>query len=54
MSLAGPLNCTDSELCTYLQALGDCWLMGWPTQWTALAPLDRDKFHEWWSKHGGC
>lgn len=28
------------------------WLMGWPIGWTALEPLARDKFQEWWRKHG--
>jgi hypothetical protein len=28
------------------------WLMGWPLGWTALEPLETDKFLEWLSKHG--
>jgi hypothetical protein len=30
------------------------WMMGWPTQWTALQPLEMDKFQEWQRQHGGC
>ena len=29
------------------------WLMGWPTGWTDFAPLEMDKFQEWWQLHGG-
>jgi hypothetical protein len=29
------------------------WLMGWPPGWTALKPLEMDKFHEWQQQHGG-
>ena len=29
------------------------WLMGWPTGWTDFAPLEMDKFREWWQLHGG-
>ena len=29
------------------------WLMGWPIGWTALEPLETDRFLEWWQKHGG-
>lgn len=28
------------------------WLMGWPIGWTALKPLEMDKFHEWRQQHG--
>ena len=27
-------------------------LMGWPIGWTALKPLETDKYQEWWQKHG--
>lgn len=29
------------------------WLMGWPIGWTDFAPLEMDKFQEWWRLHGG-
>jgi hypothetical protein len=29
------------------------WLMGWPTEWTALEPLEMAKFQEWRRQHGG-
>lgn len=29
------------------------WLMGWPIGWTALEPLETDKFLSWSRKHGG-
>jgi len=29
------------------------WLMGWPLEWTALKPLETDKFQEWRRSHGG-
>jgi hypothetical protein len=28
------------------------WLMGWPIGWTALQPLEMDRFHEWRQQHG--
>ena len=28
------------------------WLMGWPIGWTALQPLEMDKFREWQQQHG--
>lgn len=28
------------------------WLMGWPIGWTALQPLETDKFREWQQQHG--
>jgi hypothetical protein len=28
------------------------WLMGWPIGWTALEPLEMDKYHEWLQLHG--
>lgn len=27
------------------------WLMGWPSRWTALEPLEMDKYHEWLRQH---
>lgn len=30
------------------------WMMGWPTGWTALEPLETDKFQEWLDLHGAC
>lgn len=27
------------------------WLMGWPIGWTALKPLETDRFHEWRQQH---
>ena len=30
------------------------WLMGWPTGWTALEPLEMDKYRLWLQRHGGC
>jgi len=29
------------------------WLMGWPTNWTALSPLETDRFQQWLRLHGG-
>lgn len=29
-----------------------CWLMGWPTRWTSLEPLETARFREWLSRHG--
>jgi len=28
------------------------WLMGWPMRWTDLAPLETDKFRQWYESHG--
>jgi hypothetical protein len=28
------------------------WAMGWPIGWTALEPLETDKWHEWLRWHG--
>jgi len=28
------------------------WLMGWPIGWTALEPLEMDRFREWLKQHG--
>lgn len=28
------------------------WLMGWPTGWTDLEPLEMDKFRQWLRSHG--
>jgi hypothetical protein len=28
------------------------WLMGWPIGWTALQPLEMDRFQEWLKQHG--
>ena len=28
------------------------WLMGWPIGWTALQPLETDRFREWQQQHG--
>lgn len=28
------------------------WLMGWPAEWTALRPLETDKFLSWLQQHG--
>lgn len=30
------------------------WLMGWPIGWTALEPLETDKFRQWCDSHGIC
>jgi hypothetical protein len=30
------------------------WLMGWPVKWTALEPLEMDKYHEWLRQHSIC
>jgi hypothetical protein len=30
------------------------WLMGWPTKWSALEPLGKDKFQQWLRQFGGC
>lgn len=30
------------------------WLMGFPTGWSAIEPLEMHKFHEWRRLHGGC
>ena len=32
--------------------LGYQWVMGWPTHWTRLEPLEMDKFLSWCSSHG--
>lgn len=29
-----------------------CWLMGWPTTWGHLKPLETGKFQQWLRKHG--
>jgi hypothetical protein len=29
------------------------WLMGWPTDWTDLKPLETDRLAEWQQQHGG-
>jgi DNA (cytosine-5)-methyltransferase 1 len=28
------------------------WLMGWPSEWTDLKPLEMDKYREWQQQHG--
>lgn len=28
------------------------WLMGWPIDWTALQPLETDRFRQWCDSHG--
>ena len=28
------------------------WIMGWPIGWTALRPLEMDRFQEWLHSHG--
>lgn len=30
------------------------WLMGWPIGWTALEPLEMDRFQQWLRQHGYC
>ena len=30
------------------------WMMGWPIGWTALKPLETDKFRKWLRSHGAC
>lgn len=30
------------------------WLMGWPLGWTALQPLEMDRFREWLQQHSDC
>lgn len=30
------------------------WLMGWPIGWSALKPLETDRFHAWLLQHGAC
>jgi hypothetical protein len=30
------------------------WLMGWPSGWTDLKPLETAKFQEWQQQHGVC
>ena len=30
------------------------WMMGWPSLWTELRPLEMDKFREWRQQHGPC
>lgn len=30
------------------------WLMGWPSGWTDLKPLEMDKFREWQQQHSLC
>lgn len=39
-AVGGPLNPTWVE-----------WLMGWPSGWTDLKPLEMAKFHEWQQQH---
>lgn len=29
------------------------WLMGWPLGWTALEPLETDRYQQWLRSHGG-
>jgi hypothetical protein len=40
MQVGGQLNPTWIE-----------WLMGWPSRWTALEPLETDRFQEWLRQH---
>lgn len=28
------------------------WMMGWPIKWSALTPLETDKFRQWFDSHG--
>ncbi len=40
---------------TETRRLNPCWLeklMGWPTNWTALQPLETAKFQQWLDSHG--
>ena len=30
------------------------WLMGWPTKWSDLQPLETDKYREWQQQHSPC
>lgn len=30
------------------------WMMGWPLQWSALRPLEMDKFQSWLQQHSPC
>lgn len=30
------------------------WMMGWPTGWSALTPLEMDRFQEWQRQHSPC
>jgi hypothetical protein len=30
------------------------WMMGWPLQWSALRPLETDKFREWQRQHSAA
>jgi hypothetical protein len=30
------------------------WMMGWPLQWSALRPLEMDKFREWQRLHSAA
>ena len=30
------------------------WMMGWPLQWSALKPLEMDKFQSWRQQHFDC
>lgn len=30
------------------------WLMGFPSGWSAIEPLEMHRFHEWQQQHGGC
>ena len=30
------------------------WMMGWPTQWSVLKPLEMAKFQQWRQQHGAC
>lgn len=41
--IGGPLN---PEWCE--------WFMGWPVGWTALKPLEMDKYQQWQQQHGIC
>jgi hypothetical protein len=43
MQVGGPLNPTWIE-----------WLMGWPSKWTALEPLETAKYQEWLRQHSPC
>src|SRR5690606_14679414 len=30
------------------------WMMGWPAQWSALKPLETDRFRQWCAAHGSA
>lgn len=30
------------------------WMMMWPIGWSALTPLETDRFHQWLQEHGAC